>query len=293
MARSRAGLIFTIIALFAAFAFGFSTRRVGSRSTFNKLLLGAVAVAATFAGQFALYRIMERFSVDSLQVSRSIFAHNTIEAARAYMPIGSGLGTFVPVYGMFEKPEDTVADAYVNHAHNDALELWLDTGAVGLVLMGIFVAWFVLRSVKIWRGDPPLGAREIDWALARAGTLVVALVVAHSFVDYPLRTGAMMAIMAFACALLIEPSAAAEGVLEPNALRPRASRGTRRLEPVPAPAFSTRRTAPVPSAEPSGVQAHAQDALWDAGIQWPEEWRKSSPEPPDGDQTTKPLKRDP
>ena len=120
MARSRAGLGLTIVALFAAFALGFSVRRVGSRSTFNKLLFGAVALAVTFAAQFALYRIMERFAVDPLQDSRSIFARNTIEAARAYMPIGSGLGTFVPVYAMFEKPEDTFADAYVNHAHNDA-----------------------------------------------------------------------------------------------------------------------------------------------------------------------------
>ena len=41
--------------------------------------------------------------------------------------------------------------------------------------------------------------------MARAGTLVVALIVAHSFVDYPLRTGAMMAILAFACGLLVAP----------------------------------------------------------------------------------------
>jgi hypothetical protein len=35
--------------------------------------------------------------------------------------------------------------------------------------------------------------------------LIIALLAAHSLVDYPLRTGAMMAIMAFACALLIAP----------------------------------------------------------------------------------------
>ena len=28
---------------------------------------------------------------------------------------------------------------YVNHAHNDVLEVWLETGVLGLVLMGLFV----------------------------------------------------------------------------------------------------------------------------------------------------------
>ena len=67
MARSRAGLGLTIVALFAAFALGFSDRRVGSRTTFNKLLFGAIALVVIFSAQFALYRIMERFAVDPLQ----------------------------------------------------------------------------------------------------------------------------------------------------------------------------------------------------------------------------------
>ena len=50
------------------------------------------------------------------------------------------------------------------------------------------------------------GATPLDWTLARAATIVIVLILAHSFVDYPLRTEAMMVIMAFACALLIEPA---------------------------------------------------------------------------------------
>ena len=142
---------------------------------------------------------MERFVIDPLEDARLPFARNTVEAALAYMPFGSGLGTFVPVYAMFEKPEDTMADVYANHAHNDVLELWLNAGAMGLVLVGMFVVWLVLRSIEIWRSAPPEGASELDWTLARAATIVVALLVVHSLLDYPLRTGAMMAVMAFAC----------------------------------------------------------------------------------------------
>src|SRR5262249_19618616 len=99
---------------------------------------------------------------------------------------------------------------YANHAHNDFLELWLNTGVVGLVLVGMFIVWLMLRAVEVWRSPPVNGASELDWTLARAATIIVALLIAHSFVDYPLRTGGIMAIMAFACALLIDPPTDAE-----------------------------------------------------------------------------------
>jgi O-antigen ligase len=277
MARSRAGLGLTIVALFGAFAIGFSDRRVGTGSTSSKLLFGAIAIAVIFAVQYALYRILERFAVDSLAGARLSFTPNTIEAARAYMPLGSGLGTFVPVYAMFEKPKDAVIDIYVNHAHNDVVELWLETGILGLALMGLFVIWLAARSVEIWRSAPPFGARESDWSLVRAATIVIALVIAHSFVDYPLRAAAMMAIMAFACALLIEPTIGAEEVLEPQTLRKRTRhRGVRRLEPLPAPVLPRPSFARSASTDLSEVPPRAPGGRWGADIQWPEEWRKSS-----------------
>ena len=209
MARSRAGLGLTIVALFGVFALGFANRSAGfGAMVVNKLLIGAIVLVVIFSLQFALYRVLERIS-DPLSDDRSVIASTTIEAARAYMPLGSGLGTFVPVYAMFEKPED-VQDTYVNRAHNDILEVWLETGVLGLALIGMFVIWLVRRSVEIWRSAPAPGASQLDWSLVRAATIVPALLLAHSLVDFPLRTGAMMAIMAFACALLIEPPVGAE-----------------------------------------------------------------------------------
>ena len=130
MARSRAGLGLTMVALVGRLrARHLTPPRHGSKRTDSaKLLIGAIAVGGLFAVQFALYRLLDRFAVDPMADARIPFARNTIEAAKAYMPFGSGLGTFVPVYGMFEKPADAMANTFANRAHNDVLEFWLEGG---------------------------------------------------------------------------------------------------------------------------------------------------------------------
>ena len=267
MARSRAGLGLTILGLFGAVALGFSNRGSGPGFTPNKLILGAVALAATFSLQFALYRIQERFS-DPLQDARLAFLPTTSEAAMAYMPVGSGVGTFVPVYAMFEKPND-VGAVYINHAHNDVLEVWLETGAVGIVLMTLFLFLLIRRSLDIWRNPPPRGANALDWSLARAATILVALLAIHCFFDYPLRTGAMMAIMAFSCALLIEPPYSKRT----EELKPQLVRAVRHvLTPLPSPALQ--RLEPPTQVASSTVPSRVPRQRWGVGTEWPKEWSK-------------------
>jgi hypothetical protein len=61
-----------------------------------------------------------------------------------------------------------------------------------------FFAWWVLAS---WRAlaDP----RTPGPGLALAGSTVIGLLLAHSLVDYPLRTPAMAVLFALACGLLV------------------------------------------------------------------------------------------
>ena len=73
MARSRAGLGLTILALVGAVALGFSSQGAGSRVAFKRLIFGAIALAVIFSLQFALYRVVERFS-DPLQDDRQVIA---------------------------------------------------------------------------------------------------------------------------------------------------------------------------------------------------------------------------
>jgi O-antigen ligase len=289
MTRSRMGLGLTIGALFGALALGVSDRRVASKINPTRLLIGASILVLTFSAQFALYRVMQRFAVDPLEDARLPFSRNTVEAALSYMPLGSGLGTFVPVYAMFEKPADIIARTFANHAHNDFLELWLNTGVVGLTVVGMFIVWLGLRAVEIWRHPPPKGASELDWDLARAATVIIALLIVHSFVDYPLRTGAIMAVMAFACALLIEPPPGTEPPPREN------------LSPEPVPAVPEQTLLPdmpksappalPPAPEPASAPSRpseggllSPDQRWETDVEWPEEWSESSKSSSGGDE---------
>ena len=266
MTRSRAGLGLSIVALFAALAIGMSDRRASASCAIStKLTIGAAAVAIIISLQFALYRILERFGPDVLADARIPFARNAITAAKAYMPFGSGLGTFVPVYQLFEKPSD-VAVAYANHAHNDLLEVWLETGIVGPLFISVFLFWFARRTISAWWGTN-LQIGDFDRGLVRAASIIIALLIAHSLVDYPLRTSAMMAVAAFAVALLV-PAVKTEG---PQGRRRNGKSPLERQGPRHEDAGSE-----VRERGDIRLSPHPREA-WGQSIEWPEPWRQPMP----------------
>ena len=109
---------------------------------------------------------------------------------------GSGIGTFEQVYRMNENPA-AVDHYYVNHAHNDYLELAIETGLPGLLLLLLFLAWW---GNSVWRMVRSPAADHY----AMAGAIASAAILLHSVVDYPLRTAAMGAVFAMSLALIVE-----------------------------------------------------------------------------------------
>jgi O-antigen ligase len=279
MVRSRAGLLLTIVALVAVFALAFRDDRNFARSETNKprgkvsqIVFAATIVAIILPVQFTLYRIMDRFAEDPLAGARIVFARNTITAAKVFMPFGAGIGTFVPIYQLVEQPSDTIANIYANRAHNDFLEIWLESGVIGPALLLVFVVWLGYTSVKLWRRQEA-AVNPFDTTLARAATVVIALLLAHSLVDYPIRTEAIMAVFAMCCALMIEPvkdgddAAKFAASLERYLVR-------RKPQPEVKPTSPSAPVSPVSSPAPIG-QAQSQQATgWGDGIDWPDEWRK-------------------
>jgi protein involved in polysaccharide export with SLBB domain len=267
--RSRAGLILTMVALLGIFPLAFADQAepIADRKS-GKLLVVATLFCIVLIVQFALYRVISRCTVDMLQDARVVLARNTLDAAKAFFPFGSGLGSFVQVYGMFEKPADVFVDTFANHAHDDFLELLLETGLAGVALVLAFLLWLGRSAARHW-WRPRQHAGLTDRSLARAGSVAIVLLLVHSFVDYPLRTEALMAIFAFSCALLIEPLGPAHADSNSEASQKAGQSPERQnsVLPIVEPVGQLSKNAP---AAPSALQAIVP---WGGDIEWPDDWR--------------------
>ena len=266
MARSRAGVILAVVAIFGIVAMIFASQRATPEDRANKNLgdrkfgLGRVALvtlgfAVVFAAQFGLHRIQSRFGSDPLEDLRIPLSATTLETAISAMPFGTGLGSFVPVYATVEKTDD-IFSGFANRAHNDFAEFLLEAGIPSGLLMLIFLSWFALRVYAIWfsKPDDPRAVSRDQLMLSRAGTLVVMLLLAHSLVDYPLRTTALAALFAFSCAVLIPPAQTTSDGNNPKRNEADTSDGT------PSPA-DNHKTQPL------------KPQRWGADITWPDAWQ--------------------
>jgi O-antigen ligase len=129
--------------------------------------------------------------------SRQTMWSTTIPAIKDNLPLGSGVGSFAQVYPQYEDPA-SVNSTFVNHAHNDYLEIALEAGIPGILLVAAFLLWWISRSLPIWR------SATVD-RYALAGSIASGAILVHSLVDYPLRTAALSAIMAASLALMARP----------------------------------------------------------------------------------------
>lgn len=128
--------------------------------------------------------------------SRLAQLKSSLVVVRDFMPVGSGIGTFPELYPRYEDPAK-VTRWYLNHVHNDYVELTLETGVAGIILILLFLLWWLSRVFAIWRAEEP------DH-FARAATIASAVMLAHSLVEFPLRTVALSALFAVCCALMAE-----------------------------------------------------------------------------------------
>lgn len=204
MARSRAGLIILMLALiWTAFlprwkSLGADSRIRGGKH-YKKYFIFILLFALLFALEFGFSRLLDRFETDPLQDARVRISRNTFHAALTAFPYGTGLGTFQNIYAATEPVRDVISHKFANRAHNDYLEFILETGAFGFIIIICFYLWYLIRLFFVWFSD---SSQQTNSYLARAASITIGLLLLHSFVDYPLRTQAMMGLFALSCALL-------------------------------------------------------------------------------------------
>jgi len=199
---SRGGILLAVVAALGSGLIALvHARQIKGRGVI--IVAAAALLGAILIVQFAFFRLIGRLDEDVLSGLRFQIADVAAAAGATFQPLGSGLGTFVPIYKMFETPAGLIPN-YINHAHNDWLELWVETGWIGIAVLAAFLAWFAIAAVRVWR-RPADATSVLDSAIAEAGSLAVLLLLVHSALDYPLRTTALTVVFAFSCGLLLDP----------------------------------------------------------------------------------------
>jgi O-antigen ligase len=113
---------------------------------------------------------------------------------QSYFPFGTGVGSFERVYQIHE-PDKLLEPTYMNHAHNDWLEVMLTGGLPAIVLMIVAITGFCIRSRTLLTGRVD---QTPDVRLAWLGMVVILLAALASFSDYPLRVPSLACFFAVA-----------------------------------------------------------------------------------------------
>ncbi|HSA96202.1 MAG TPA: O-antigen ligase family protein, partial [Acidobacteriota bacterium] len=145
---------------------------------FVRVVVMAVLVAAVWLG---IGPIIKRFSqVDVTAEGRRTFYRNTLDMIRDFPVTGTGKGTYVNAYEMYEKVDDNLK---LSFAHNDYLEFAAENGVAGagaLVVAGLGLAVWL---AAMWRRRRSSFAKGIGLG-ALLGFVAILI---HGFTDFNLQ----------------------------------------------------------------------------------------------------------
>jgi O-antigen ligase len=154
----------------------------------------ATVLVLPFTGDSSLSSAAERSALEEDR-RYDIWPH-ALELAVQAQPAGTGFGSFRRVYEQHE-PLDSLGTLYINHAHNDYIELAIEGGVPALLLATIFLVWFLKKLFDLLRRRLP------EPLLSACAGGVILTMLLHSLVDYPLRTITISSIYAIALGLLV------------------------------------------------------------------------------------------
>jgi len=190
--RSRSGvfLFFAVIFLMVVALSGAAGEKKRGRSYFpgqnqkNRTVpvFRTVVLAVVFAViLIGINPIVERFSFAALAHEvRPVYFRNTVEIIKDFPLAGTGLGTYLHAYPMYEKK---YSGELLEHAHNDYLELLAEGGIVagGLMIVVAFGALVWLFAKWARRNDHFVRGVGLG-CLAGIATILI-----HSLTDFNLH----------------------------------------------------------------------------------------------------------
>ena len=180
---SRAGFVLASWSLVASVVVLWWPRGEGGKRWL--LPVFALGIAVLAVGHYAWDGLVQRLEQDPLDDLRWQYVRHGVEAMWLYWPWGSGLGTFPWVYAPLEPLAETI-HVYAERAHNDPLQVAIEAGLPGVVLVAWFAIMVVVKAMRNFpiqmqranRDDP---VRSVLW-------IALSVPLLHAWVDYPMRT---------------------------------------------------------------------------------------------------------
>jgi O-antigen ligase len=158
---------------------------------------GALFLMAALAILMTRSNSLQRLFIDETNVtSRSEFWPYMGEIIHDFLPFGSGNGSFVEAYEIYE-PDELLNPRYLNHAHNDFIEIAITAGVPGTVLVAFAVFLWAWAAFRVFRMP---GHKSL--VLPRIAAVVTGMLIVASIGDYPLRTPSLAAFFAFMSVVL-------------------------------------------------------------------------------------------
>lgn len=193
LTNSRAAVVIGVMMLVAApLGMAASALRRSGHGRVGVIALVASAVLAAIG----LSAAMGWMKVDEVDEIRWIMRQATFALGALHMPWGSGVGSFVPAFQQ-AFPDSLLMPQYINAAHNDYMQVWLEGGLAALlvvllcaVALGAAVASYLRRHG---------GERHFLWATL----LGIFAFLAHAGADYALRTPALATAAALLAGILV------------------------------------------------------------------------------------------
>lgn len=171
---SRAGIALTFLAGYLAYL------TFSRRSTKKKILFMLPAVVLVLLGISTFLDLTPVLNLflgrNPLNDGRWLINEHTWQGIQAFFPIGSGPGTYPEIYRIFQPPEQI---GFINHAHNDYLELVFETGLLGIALIIIGLYLLLSQSKKI----PKRRLTDFQYLQKSAG-IGILIFLLHSILDF-------------------------------------------------------------------------------------------------------------
>ncbi len=201
--NSRGGAVTCLVVTLLAVLLPLRRRHAPAR---HWRLAGVAALLLLVAAAVGLDALMSRFENDPtpyLAGDRWMMVTSTWRAALAFWPVGSGLGTFAAVFPGFQPAG---LRGFINHAHNDYVQLLMECGLLAVVLAGLAVALVARQAARLVRRARAVGLDAPALLQASCGLGLLAVLL-HSWVDFNLRIPANALSAAFLLGAFLRPLA--------------------------------------------------------------------------------------